>query len=53
MGVRTMDQLEDNLGAADIALTAEELAQLDRASALPELYPYRMIEQYAMRTANP
>ena len=53
MGVRTMDQLEDNLGAADIELTGEELATLDRASALPELYPYRVIEQYAMRTANP
>lgn len=53
MGVRTMDQLEDNLGAADIELTAEELAELDRASALPEVYPYAMIEQYAMRTANP
>jgi aryl-alcohol dehydrogenase-like predicted oxidoreductase len=53
MGVRTMDQLEDNLGAAKIELTAEELASLDRASALPELYPYRVIEQYAMRTANP
>jgi len=53
MGVRTMDQLEDNLGAADIELTTEELATLDRASALPELYPYRVIEEYAMRTANP
>ncbi len=53
IGARTMAQLEDNLGAADIDLTAEELARLDQVSALPELYPYRMIELYGMRTPNP
>lgn len=45
IGVRTMEQLEDNLGAADLTLTDEELATLDTASALPELYPYRFIDQ--------
>lgn len=50
IGVRTMAQLEDNLGAAQIALTAEELTQLDEVSQLPELYPYRMIQDYMMRT---
>jgi aryl-alcohol dehydrogenase-like predicted oxidoreductase len=38
--------LEENLGAADIELTAEEKAKLDRVSALPDLYPYRLIEQW-------
>lgn len=53
IGARTPEQLEDNLGAATIELTAEELARLNQASALPELYPYRMIAEYGMRTPNP
>lgn len=53
IGARTMAQLEDNLGAANFDLAMEELAKLDQASRLPELYPYRMIEQYGMRAANP
>lgn len=32
LGCRTMEQLEDNLGAADIDLSAEETAALDHAS---------------------
>jgi aryl-alcohol dehydrogenase-like predicted oxidoreductase len=52
MGVRTMEQLEDNLEAADIALTAEELARLDAASVLPELYPYRFIAEMRRRSAD-
>jgi aryl-alcohol dehydrogenase-like predicted oxidoreductase len=43
IGARTLDQYEDNMGAAEIDLTADELAELDRVSALPDLYPYRMI----------
>lgn len=53
MGVRTIEQLEDNLQAAAIELSAEEQAQLNQASALPELYPYRMITVYGGRTPNP
>lgn len=49
IGVRTMEQLEDNLGAAEIDLTPEELAQLDEVSALPELYPYRFMAAYGKR----
>lgn len=45
LGTRSFSQLEENLGAADIELTAEELAILDVASALPDLYPYRLIKQ--------
>jgi aryl-alcohol dehydrogenase-like predicted oxidoreductase len=43
IGVRTMEQLEDNLGVADLTLSAGELARLDEASAVPEGYPYRFI----------
>jgi aryl-alcohol dehydrogenase-like predicted oxidoreductase len=32
LGARTMEQLEDNLGAADLRLSDEETAQLDAAS---------------------
>jgi aryl-alcohol dehydrogenase-like predicted oxidoreductase len=50
LGARTMEQLEDNLGAADIDLTQEELDQLDSASELPPLYPYVMIDTYGKRS---
>jgi aryl-alcohol dehydrogenase-like predicted oxidoreductase len=41
LGARTMEQLEDNLGAAGLHLTPEETERLDRASApSPDSYPY-------------
>lgn len=49
IGARTLAQFEDNMGAAEIDLSEDELAQLNQASALPELYPYRMIEAYGNR----
>ncbi len=39
-GARTLEQLEDNLGAASLRLDAETLKRLDEASALPLVYPY-------------
>jgi len=45
IGARTIDQLDDNLAAADLILSDEELAQLDRVSALPPEYPGWMIER--------
>ncbi|QGN59532.1 aldo/keto reductase [Nostocoides sp. HKS02] len=41
LGARTVDQLTDNLGAADVTLPPEALARLDEVSAprLPD-YPY-------------
>lgn len=53
IGVRTTEQLEDNLGAATLELTPKEIDQLNAVSALPELYPYRMIRDYAERKPNP
>ena len=52
LGVRTLAQLEDNLGAADLTLSDEERSKLDEVSALPELYPYRMIRDYGARTLD-
>ncbi|MEN0004449.1 MAG: aldo/keto reductase [Bacteroidota bacterium] len=49
IGARTMKQLDDNLGAATIDLTAEELEQLEAVSTPPELYPYRFLGAYARK----
>jgi len=40
IGARNEEQLRDNLGAVDWALSAEQVAQLDAASALMPPYPY-------------
>ncbi|MGF1505358.1 MAG: aldo/keto reductase [Anaerolineae bacterium] len=48
IGARTLEQFEDNMGAAEIDLTPEELDRLDTASALPEMYPYRMMRDYGL-----
>jgi aryl-alcohol dehydrogenase-like predicted oxidoreductase len=40
VGARTDEQLADNLGAADLTLTPEQTARLDKVSAVPLLYPY-------------
>ncbi|MCI4669575.1 MAG: aldo/keto reductase [Bacteroidia bacterium] len=53
LGVRTMEQLLDNLGSANLVLSPEDIAELDAISSLPELYPYRMIEAYGSRNLNP
>lgn len=39
MGATKLHQLEDNLGAADIVLTPEEMHQLDAATAINPIYP--------------
>lgn len=49
VGARTMEQLEDNLGAVEVRLDEDELERLDRVSEIPDLYPYRMIAQSERR----
>jgi aryl-alcohol dehydrogenase-like predicted oxidoreductase len=49
LGARTMAQLEDNLGAADLALMPDEVAHLNEVSAQEEGYPYRMLRLYGSR----
>jgi aryl-alcohol dehydrogenase-like predicted oxidoreductase len=41
LGTRTLEQLEDNLGCLGWELTPEEMARLDAASALEDVYPYQ------------
>jgi len=45
IGVKTVEQLDDNLGAAHLTLTAEELASLDKVSALTPEYPAWMVQR--------
>ncbi len=40
IGARTEEQLRQNLGAVGWNLTAEQVAKLDRASAVTAVYPY-------------
>jgi aryl-alcohol dehydrogenase-like predicted oxidoreductase len=40
IGARNEEQLRDNLGAVGWNLTAEQVAKLDAASAVPVAYPY-------------
>ncbi|PZQ41125.1 MAG: aldo/keto reductase, partial [Phenylobacterium zucineum] len=49
VGARRLEQIEDNLKAVDLAraLTAEDLAALDAASALPVEYPGWMVAYQA------
>lgn len=39
LGATKLQQLEDTLGAADVKLRAEDLAELDAASAITPIYP--------------
>ncbi len=49
IGVRTPEQLEDNLGAAATRLPAIELDRLNEISAPEPGYPYRFLEVYGNR----
>ncbi|WP_373524590.1 aldo/keto reductase [Aquiflexum sp.] len=50
IGIRTSEQLSNNLGANDIRLSIEDISKLDQLSEPEELYPYRMIADYGNRT---
>lgn len=43
IGARTVEQLEDNLGATGWELDEEQVEHLSDASAIEDVYPYRMI----------
>ena len=47
VGAKTLAQLEDNLAATKISLTAEDMAKLDEISVLPGEYPGWMLEYMA------
>jgi len=43
IGPRTLAQLEDNLAAAKVTLSPEQIARLDEVSAIPLVFPYRVL----------
>ena len=45
VGAKTVEQLSDNLAAPGLALSGEEMAELDEVSALPREYPGWMVER--------
>jgi aryl-alcohol dehydrogenase-like predicted oxidoreductase len=45
VGAKTVEQLDDNLAAAGLALSAEETAKLDEVSRLPAEYPGWMFDR--------
>jgi aryl-alcohol dehydrogenase-like predicted oxidoreductase len=45
VGAKNSEQLDDNLAATEVKLTADDLAKLDKVSALPPEYPGWMIER--------
>jgi aryl-alcohol dehydrogenase-like predicted oxidoreductase len=49
IGARTLEQLEDNLGAAGWSLEPEYMQRLDAASELPLPYPYNEIAGAQLR----
>jgi len=51
VGAKTLDQLDDNLAAAGLTLTAEEVASLDKVSAPPPEYPGWMIARQSEQRA--
>jgi aryl-alcohol dehydrogenase-like predicted oxidoreductase len=54
IGAKTMEQLDDNLAAAKLTLSADEMKTLDDVSALPEEYPGWMVaRQGAERVPQP
>ncbi len=54
IGARTPAQLQDNLGASKIALSAEDLKVLDEVSTLPPEYPgWMLARQGGLRSTPP
>ena len=45
IGAKTIEQLEDNLAAAELQLSFDEMKALDEVSALPPEYPGWMLER--------
>ena len=45
IGVKNLEQLEDNLGSVGWKMSAADLQLLDDVSSLPEPYPYEMVNR--------
>ena len=47
IGAKHVDQLDDNIAATALSLSADEIATLDAVSALPEEYPGWMVARHS------
>jgi aryl-alcohol dehydrogenase-like predicted oxidoreductase len=47
LGVRTLAQLEDNLGSLGVELSEEQLARLDMVSQVPKVFPMNLLKSPA------
>jgi aryl-alcohol dehydrogenase-like predicted oxidoreductase len=45
IGAKNTEQLQDNVAAVDLKLTSEDMATLDKVSALPPEYPGWMVDR--------
>jgi aryl-alcohol dehydrogenase-like predicted oxidoreductase len=45
VGAKTIEQLDDNLASTELTLSSDELASLDKVSALPAEYPGWMVQR--------
>jgi aryl-alcohol dehydrogenase-like predicted oxidoreductase len=52
IGAKRPDQLADNIAAAQVTLSADELKQLDEVSRLPSEYPGWMLERQGQQRRN-
>lgn len=53
LGAKTMDQLQDNIAAADVALSEQDMTALDEVSQLPREYPGWMLALQGQYRAEP
>jgi aryl-alcohol dehydrogenase-like predicted oxidoreductase len=53
LGAKRLDQLQDNLAAAELKLTKEEIKQLDEVSTLPPEYPGWMLSTQSADRRDP
>jgi len=53
VGARSIEQLQDNLGAGQVNLSPEELTELAQVSRLPEEYPGWMLERQGQYRSEP
>ena len=52
LGAKRVDQLQDNVGAAEVSLSTEDLAALDAVTRLPAEYPGWMLERQGEYRSN-
>ncbi len=53
VGAKRLDQLDDNIAAADLKLDDDDFVRLDRVSALPPEYPGWMVDAQAVDRLGP